>query len=78
LAAPRTLMLATANAAATIVFAATGMVAWALCLPMMAGGVVGGYFGARFGRRLPPGIIRGWTLLVTATTTIVFFYRAYS
>ncbi|KQO04978.1 sulfite exporter TauE/SafE family protein [Sphingomonas sp. Leaf242] len=77
LAAPRTLMLATANAAATIVFAATGMVAWALCLPMMAGGVVGGYFGARFGRKLPDGVIRAWTLFVTATTTIVFFYRAY-
>ena len=78
LAAPRTLMLATANAAATIVFAATGMVAWALCLPMMAGGVVGGYFGARFRKKLPDGVIRGWTLLVTATTTVVFFYRAYA
>ncbi len=38
LAAPRTLMLATANAAATMVFVATGMVAWAQCLPMLAGG----------------------------------------
>jgi uncharacterized membrane protein YfcA len=77
LAAPRTLMLATANAAATIVFVATGMVAWALCLPMMAGGIVGGYFGARLGRVLPAGVIRGWTLLVTAVTTVVFFWRAY-
>ncbi len=78
LAAPRTLMLATANAAATIVFAVTGMVAWSLCLPMMAGGIVGGYFGARLGRVLPDGVIRAWTLLVTTVTTLVFFYRAYA
>ena len=77
LAAPRTLMLATANAAATIVFVATGMVGWAACLPMMAGGIVGGHFGAKLGLVLSPGVIRGWTLLVTVVTTIVFFIRAY-
>ena len=37
--APRTLMLAVANAAAAIVFVAAGMVAWAACLPMLAGAV---------------------------------------
>lgn len=77
LAAPRTLMLAVANSAATIVFVASGMVAWALCLPMMAGSILGGWLGALVGRRLPAGIIRGWTLLVTVVTTIVFFWRAY-
>lgn len=77
MAAPRTLMLACANAAATIVFVAMGMVRWALCLPMIAGAVAGGYLGARLGKRLSPGVIRGWTLLVTAVTTAVFFRRAY-
>ncbi|MGP7796318.1 sulfite exporter TauE/SafE family protein [Sphingomonas sp. CLY1604] len=77
LAAPRTLMLAVANSAATIVFVMSGMVAWALCLPMMAGSIVGGWLGALVGRRLPAGVIRGWTLLVTVVTTIVFFWRAY-
>lgn len=77
LAAPRTLMLATANAAATVIFVATGMVAWAQGLPMMAGGIVGGWGGAIVGRHLSPGIIRGWTLMVTSVTTLVFFYRAY-
>ncbi|MEG8025856.1 hypothetical protein QP162_18585 [Sphingomonas aurantiaca] len=42
LAAPRTLMLAVANLAATIIFIATGMVYWALCVPMLLGGIVGG------------------------------------
>ncbi|WP_283214436.1 sulfite exporter TauE/SafE family protein [Sphingomonas sp. 2SG] len=77
LAAPRTLMLAVANSAATIVFVASGMVAWALCLPMMIGSIAGGYLGALVGRSLPPGVIRGWTLLVTTVTTAVFFWRAY-
>ena len=75
--APRTLMLAVANTAAAIVFAATGLVRWSLCLPMLAGALLGGWGGAKVGRALPAGAIRAWTLLVTAATTAVFFWRAY-
>lgn len=75
--APRTLMLAVANAAAAIVFTLSGLVRWPACLPMLAGAVLGGWLGARVGRRLPPLAIRVWTLLVTASTTAVFFARAY-
>lgn len=76
--APRTLMLATANAAAAIVFVAAGIVAWGACLPMLAGSILGGWFGAKVGRRLPAGVVRIWTLLVTGVTTAVFFWRAYA
>jgi hypothetical protein len=75
--APRTLMLAIANLAAAFVFVAAGLIAWSLCLPMLAGGVVGGWLGARYGKRLPPWAVRAWTILVTAATTAVFFWRAY-
>jgi hypothetical protein len=75
--APRTLMLAIANAAAAIVFVAAGLVRWSACLPMLGGSVVGGWLGARVGKRLPAGAIRAWTLLVTGATTAVFFWRAY-
>ncbi|WP_174286726.1 sulfite exporter TauE/SafE family protein [Sphingomonas bacterium] len=75
--APRTLMLAIANAAAAIVFVATGLVRWSACLPMLVGGILGGWAGAHVGKRLPAGVIRAWTLLVTAATTAVFFWRAY-
>jgi uncharacterized protein len=75
--APRTLMLAVANAAAAIVFVAAGMVRWAACLPMMAGAIVGGWAGAKVGKRLPAGAVRAWTLLVTGVTTGVFFWNAY-
>ena len=75
--APRTLMLAIANFAAAIVFTATGLVRWDACLPMLAGGLIGGWLGAHGGKRLPAGAVRGWTILVTAATTAVFFWRAY-
>jgi uncharacterized membrane protein YfcA len=76
LAAPRTLMLATANAAATIIFVSRHG-GWIFCIPMLLGAIVGGWLGARLGKALPAHIIRVWTLIVTGVTTLVFFYRAY-
>jgi uncharacterized membrane protein YfcA len=73
----RTAMLAIANFAAAIVFIALGLVHWLACLPMLAGAVLGGSLGAKLGKRLPHGLVRVWTVLVTAATTIVFFVRAY-
>jgi uncharacterized membrane protein YfcA len=75
--APRTLMLAVANAAAALVFVAAGLVDWRACLPMLLGAVAGGWAGAHLGRRLPAGAVRAWTLLVSGATTAVFFWRAY-
>ena len=75
--APRTLMLGVANTAAALVFIGFGMVRWWLCLPMLAGATIGGWLGAKVGNKLPPRAVRIWTLLVTATTTLVFFIRAY-
>lgn len=75
--APRTLMLATANFAAAIVFVALGMIRWDACGPMLAGGLAGGWLGAIVGKRLPAAAVRWWTLAVTAATTAVFFGRAY-
>lgn len=73
----RTLMLAVANLAAAFVFIATGLVRWWACLPMLAGAILGGWLGARVGKKLPHGLVRAWTLIVTGVTTLVFFVRAY-
>jgi len=73
----RTLMLAVANFAAAFVFIGFAMVWWWACLPMLVGSVAGGWLGAVIGKRLSPGMVRAWTLLVTGATTIVFFVRAY-
>jgi len=75
--APRTLMLTIANIAAAFIFIFSGLVRWTACLPMIAGAVLGGWLGAHVGKQLSPGLVRGWTLVVTAVTTIVFFFRAY-
>lgn len=75
--APRTLMLAVANAAAAFVFIVRALVDWRSCLPMLLGAVLGGWAGAHGGKRLPAGAVRVWTLLVTGVTTAVFFHRAY-
>lgn len=73
----RTAMLAIANLAAAVIFIAVGIVRWIYCLPMLIGAVVGGWLGAKVGKRLPHRLVSAWTLLVTAATTIVFFVRAY-
>lgn len=75
--ASRTLMLATANAAAMIIFIWAGLVQWRHAVPMLVGAIIGGWLGARVGKRLSPGLVRGWTLVVTAVTTFVFFVRAH-
>ncbi|WP_262408610.1 sulfite exporter TauE/SafE family protein [Sphingomonas sp. JC676] len=73
----RTLMLAIANLAAAIVFVAAGLVRWLFCLPMLVGAILGGWLGAKLGKKLPHGLVRWWTLAVTGVTTLVFFLRAY-
>ena len=73
----RTLMLATANFAAAIVFIIMGLVRWPVCAPMLVGAILGGWLGAKVGKQLPLGFVRAWTLPVTAVTTFIFFMRAF-
>lgn len=73
----RTAMLAVANLAAAMVFIGFAMVWWWACVPMLLGSIVGGWLGASLGKRLSARAVRWWTLLVTGTTTMVFFIRAY-
>lgn len=73
----RVTMLGAANFAAAFVFIGFGMISWWACVPMVAGSIAGGWLGAAFGKRISPQVVRVWTLLVTAVTTIVFFVRAY-
>ncbi len=70
-------MLAIANAAATLIFVVTGLIAWWACVPMLIGATAGGWIGSHVVRRLSPGLVRGWTLLVTGAVTTAFFWRAY-
>lgn len=73
----RTVMVAAANGIAVVCFAVAGNVRWREALIVMAGGIAGGYVGARLGWRLPAPALRALILTVTVVTTAVFFWRAY-
>jgi uncharacterized membrane protein YfcA len=73
----RMAMVTAANAVAVVVFVLAGAIAWLQCLPVIAGALAGGWVGAHTGRRLPAPIIRGITLVVAASTTVIFFTRAH-
>jgi uncharacterized membrane protein YfcA len=76
--APRTLMVSAANTVAVLAFIAANSVRWPETLTMLVGALVGGYGGARIGRRTPAGIIRGVTLLATSCITLAFFVKTYA
>lgn len=63
------------NTAAVICFVIAGKVWWTESLVMLVGAVLGGYAGARFGRKLDPRVVRGAVIAISVTATIVFFLR---
>ena len=73
----RTVLVSAANAAAVLLFIASGVVRWPQTLALLAGAVAGGYGGAHLGRRLPPVLVRACVVLLTAAITVVFFRRAF-
>lgn len=76
LAPARTLLLTCANAAACVLFASLGLIAWGRAAPVALGAVAGGILGARVGMKLPAPWVRLGTLAITYATTAVFFVRA--
>ncbi|MDB5439621.1 MAG: putative integral rane transrane protein [Caulobacteraceae bacterium] len=74
----RVVMVAAANGAAVICFVLAGNVRWRETLAVMAGGVVGGYVGARLAKQLPAPAVRALILTVSVVTTAAFFWRAYT
>lgn len=74
---PRMMLVTSANTVAVLVFIAAGAISWPQTLPVLAGGILGGFAGARLGRWLPGGVVRVVTLVATAAITCVFFARAY-
>jgi len=63
------------NTAAVILFVIAGKVWWTPALLMLVGAVAGGYFGARFGRKLHPQMVRAIVIAISIAATTVFFLR---
>ena len=71
------LMTTAINGVAVVTFIAARAVYWPQALVILAGAVLGGYFGAQYSQRLPAFLLRGFVLLVGAGMTVYFFVRAF-
>ena len=65
------------NGLAVVTFVVAGAVAWKQGIIMIAGAVVGGYFGAHYAQKLPQAWIRAFVILVGTGMTVYFFWKAY-
>lgn len=63
------------NGVALIPFLIARIVDWRFALPMAAFALLGGYFGAKFFRRVPQRTARTIVIVIGITMTIVFFMR---
>jgi uncharacterized membrane protein YfcA len=66
------------NGVAVITFVVAGAVAWKPGFIMIAGAIVGGYFGAHYAQKLPQSWIRAFVIAVGTGMTIYFFWKAYA
>ena len=65
------------NGVAVIVFIVKGAVYWPQAIVMIAGAIVGGYFGAHYSMKLPQNWVRWSVILTGAGMTVYFFIKAY-
>ena len=65
------------NGVAVVIFIIKGAVFWPQAGVMIAGALIGGYFGARYSLRLPQSWIRGFVVGVGVFMTVYFFGKAY-
>jgi hypothetical protein len=65
------------NGVAVVAFVVARAVYWKQGIPMILGGIVGGYVGAHYAQRVPQVWIRRFVVLVGAGMTSYFFVKAY-
>ena len=75
--AVKTVVAASVNAAAFFTFLFSGIVLWNYVWVMMAGGIIGGYVGARLSLRLAPERVRSFVIAFAIVATIYFFKKTY-
>ena len=75
--AMKVLLGAIINGTAVVVFLVKGAVVWKQGGIMVAGAIVGGYFGAHYAQKLPQSWIRWFVIAVGTGMTIYFFWTAY-
>jgi uncharacterized protein len=71
----KTLLAVAINGVALVEFIVSGAIAWAPGLIMVAGGIVGGYYGAFLARKIDGGVVRAIVIVIAWTMTAYFFVR---
>jgi uncharacterized membrane protein YfcA len=66
------------NGVALIPFVLARVVDWRFAVPMAVIALLGGYFGARFFRRMPQRVSRALVIAIGVVMTLVFFFRQMS
>ncbi|HEV3205665.1 MAG TPA: sulfite exporter TauE/SafE family protein, partial [Terriglobales bacterium] len=66
------------NGIATLIFVVKGAIYWPQGTVMIAGALVGGYWGAHYAQKLPQAWVRWFVILIGMAMTAYFFWRAYS
>ncbi|MEL7976046.1 sulfite exporter TauE/SafE family protein [Isoptericola sp. F-RaC21] len=67
----KTLAVMASNLVATVIFLVVADLDWTAILLLAGGSVVGGYVGARVGRRLPPTLFRSLIVIAGVVTAVV-------
>lgn len=71
----KTILAGGINAVSIVVFIAQGVVQWDLAIAMTVASVLGGYYGARYGRQLPTSYIRAFVIAIGFTVSIYYFVK---
>jgi hypothetical protein len=71
----KTLLGSVINGVAVVAFIVAGVAHWPQGLTMMAGAVLGGYFGAHWAQRVDPKLVRALVIVTGAAMTVYFFLR---
>ena len=73
----KSVLAAVINGMAVVVFVAEGQVYWKYALPMAAGTITGGYFGARVARRLPAVYVRWMVIAIGFGLSAYYFWQQF-
>ena len=73
----RNLLNSAMNTTATLLFIAGGLVFWRQTFILFVGAIIGGYFGAHYGRRIDPVKARIVISCLNACMTALVFWRTF-
>ena len=74
----KTVLGSAINGVAVAIFIASGSVAWSASLPLVAGGILGGYVGTRLALKVHPESVRKIVIAIAVAMTAYFFITARS